>query len=70
MRESTADWIGYGFAMTIIIGGFTWVLADYLDLPIVQVDHLTGECLQVLPEGDCSRLPEKYIVEQVNSHDR
>lgn len=40
-------------------------LSTYFNLPIVQKSHATKECVDVLPMGDCSKLPKKYSVEWV-----
>ena len=40
-------------------------IMQHLDTPVVQVSHGTGECVQVLPQGDCKELPKKYIKEWV-----
>lgn len=36
-----------------------------MDLPIVQMSHETGQCVDVLPSGDCNELPKKYVIEWV-----
>lgn len=40
-------------------------LSSYFNLPIVQKSYATKECVDVLPVGECSKLPKKYLVEWV-----
>lgn len=42
-----------------------FAVAGYFSLPTVQVSHSTGECVRVLPEGNCDNLPSKYAREVV-----
>lgn len=42
-----------------------FAVMGYFSLPTVQVSNSTGECVRVLPEGSCDRLPPKYVREMV-----
>ncbi|OFV49717.1 hypothetical protein HMPREF3179_03660 [Oligella sp. HMSC09E12] len=41
------------------------LMITYLETPIVQISYATKECVKVLPEGDCSELPRKFLIEWV-----
>ena len=42
-----------------------FAIMQHLETPVVQFSNATKECVQVLPQGDCSKLPKKYIKEWV-----
>ena len=55
-------------AILAVVAGLAFILKSYLDLPVVQVNHLTGECVRVLDPDNkysCARLPGRYIVQHV-----
>ncbi len=52
-----------GAAIAVIILSVAAMHA--ISLPIVQVSHSTGECVQVIGKGSCDELPEKYTKEWV-----
>lgn len=37
----------------------------WITTPVVQVSHSSGECVRVLPQGDCDNLPKRYYEEIV-----
>jgi len=41
------------------------VFADSMDLPIVQKDQITKECVKVIGAGSCENLPDRYVEEFV-----
>lgn len=40
--------------------GYVWI-----NTPVVQVSSATGDCVSVLPTGNCDALPRRYQVEYV-----
>jgi len=52
------DFIGI-FAAVGLCAAVMWM---GLSTPVVQVRHITGECVQVIPAtaGSCDKLPAKY----------
>lgn len=52
-------------AIVSIISISYFSLSAYFNLPIVQISHASKECVDVLPVGECSKLPKKYLVEWV-----
>ena len=55
-------------ALAFVIGInalLAYTIYGALNTPVVQFSNQTGECVQVLPQGDCSKLPKKYVKEWV-----
>ena len=57
-KIETALKIALAIAM---IGFVAWATNDLLSLPVVTFSHQTGECVRVIPDGNCENLPERYL---------
>ena len=50
--------IGLSVALFFLYAAITWAA-----IPTVVISHSTGECVEVLPVGDCGKLPAKYSIQ-------
>ena len=56
-----------GFLIGLLALGTTMLIYWSLGIPVVQIDHITRECVAVKPPaaGTCTNLPSRYVVEYV-----
>ena len=55
-------------ALAFVIGAnalLAYAVYGALNTPVVQFSNQTGECVKVLPHGNCKELPKKYVKEWV-----
>ena len=62
MKDKTEEILEFLVA-GIVAMLFVWMIVTALSTPIVVLSHATKECVEVIPEGSCDDLPNKYSIE-------